>query len=189
MPSRNVVLALAAAGAILLASSPSRADGFRLFPVLSSDFKFDPTLTMIGGTSFSTTRDGKALGTVGIGLNINCGLFQDGQNRIRTHVSLTDTFGHGVNAQTFDLSPRYTLPIGKDMYFSIGPSVAAVNARLYSANSNRYSILAGYGAAGGLEYRHGHAYVGLDAEYLDTTPHRDTRLPTAKLLFVVGYHL
>lgn len=189
MPCKTFALFVVVTIFLVLGATPSRADDFRLFPGLKPGFKFDPTLTVIGGSSFSTTRGGKALGTVGVGFDINCGAFQDPDNRIRTHISLTDTFGHGVNAQTFDLSIRYTLPVAKDVNLSLGPSVAAVNARLYDANNNRYSLLAGYGAAGGLEYRHGHAYAGIDAEYLDTSKHRETRLPTAKLLFVIGYHL
>jgi hypothetical protein len=119
---------------------------------------------------------------LGLDFNMNCGLIQTPDNRIRTHIQINHVDESGVKSTSFELSPRYTLPIGGGFSAGAGPVLALV--RVDSGNSNQN--LFGYGAVAGLNFRAGMFYAGADLRYLNTTEHNNTQLDNWALLAKVG---
>ena len=118
-------LATAVAVAGLTFAGAAQADGIRFFPALEKGFKLEPTLAVTGGiTHAAGTRDDN-MGSYGIDFNMNCGLLQTPANRIRTHVQINRVDESGIKATSFELSPRYTLPIGSGFSVGAGPVIGS----------------------------------------------------------------
>lgn len=141
---------------LLAASSPSYAGGWRLLPVLDNDLKFEPTLAF---TINSVDPDGwKNATAYGLDFNFNCGLLQDPDNRMRTHLNISRADDDGLKLMAYELSPRYTLPLSNNFSFGVGPSLA-----LFSVEQGNYDeMLFGVGLAAGVNYRSGKFYAGAD---------------------------
>ena len=101
----------------------------------------------------------------GVDVNLNCGLVQSPDNRIRTHVNISHTNKNGTSVNAFELSPRYTVPLGDGLSAGVGPSVGAFQV---STPGNDRTLL-GMGAAAGMNYRAGALYTGFDIRYHATT--------------------
>lgn len=162
MTINRLATALALAG--LTFAGAAQADGIRFFPALEKGFKLEPTLAVTGGmTHAAGTRDDN-MGSYGIDFNMNCGLFQTPANRIRTHVQINRVDESGIKATSFELSPRYTLPLGAGLSIGAGPALAMVSVDNGNADRNLF----GYGAVAGLNFRAGMFYAGTDIRYLNT---------------------
>lgn len=147
-----------------LAFASAHADGLRFLPALESGFKAEPTLALTAGVMNTPAARDNAIGVYGIDFNMNCGLIQTPENRIRTHIQFNHVNQSGVKATTIELSPRYTLPLGGGFSFGAGPSLAYVSADTLAGDKNLF----GYGAAAGFNFRKGMYYSGLEARYLNT---------------------
>ena len=138
------------------------AEGWRFLPALEKGMKFEPTL------AFTVSRvdpDGWSSETAyGLDFNFNCGLIQDPKNRIRTHLNLTHFNENGLSMTGYELSPRYTVPLGNNLSVGVGPSLA-----LFSLESGAYDEMHfGVGLAAGVNYRAGSFYAGADLRFHDT---------------------
>ena len=111
-----------------------------------------------------------------------------GKNGGHVNAKLLFLNGSDLTAQTFSISPRYTLPVSRSLSVNIGPTAGAVNVRDRRQVSGEYELLASYGVAGGIEYRRGHAYAGIDLSYEDTTRRRRTELEKTTLTLNIGYY-
>lgn len=141
-------------------SAGAMADGLKFAPVLSDQaFKFEPTIALTVGT---VKPNGESSETAyGVELNFNCGLLQTSDNRIRTHLSLSRVNDNNYDATIIEMSPRYTLPLASGFSVGVGPSLGAVRVDPDAAGANRETFFA-YGIVGGVNYRMGALYAGLD---------------------------
>ena len=175
------------APALLLASltlgaSASHADGLRLFPSLDAGFKFDPTLAVSAGVMDANAASDNSITVYGLDFNMNCGLIQTPDKRIRTHIQINRVNGSGIKSTAFELSPRYTLPVGGGFSLGAGPVPAAVMVD----NGNADKTLFGYGAVAGLNFRSDMFYAGADVRYLNTTERDNAELDNWALLAKFG---
>lgn len=141
-------------------SAGAMADGLRFAPLLSdSGFKFAPTLAVMAGAVKPSGESGEAV--YGIDLNFNCGLLQTPENRIRTHLTLSRVSDSNYDATLIEMSPRYTVPLASGFSIGVGPSLGAVRIDPDVVGRNRETLFA-YGLVGGVNYRMGALYAGLD---------------------------
>lgn len=178
MNKKFAALALLAACATTV-----HAEGLRFLPGLDSGFKFEPTVALTVGATHAPAAGDNVVASYGLELNMNCGLLQTPDNRIRTHLQLNRIDQSGIEATSLELSPRYTLPIGGGFSFGAGPALAWVNTDTGSGNKDLFA----YGAAAGFNFRKGHYYSGLDLRYLDTEERGRTGLENWTLQAKVGY--
>ena len=152
-------------------SAAAMADGLTFAPILSDKaFKFEPTVALTVGT---VKPNGESSGTAyGVDLNFNCGLLQTPDNRIRTHLSLSRINDKDYDATTIEMSPRYTLPLASGFSVGVGPSLGAVRVDPDVAGVRRQTFFA-YGLVGGVNYRMGAFYAGLDVGVRRTNEKND----------------
>ncbi|MDP3538977.1 MAG: hypothetical protein Q8S26_09765 [Azonexus sp.] len=175
------------APALLLASltlgaAASHAEGLRFFPGADAGFKFEPTLAITAGVMDASGARDSSMTVYGLDFNMNCGLFQTPDNRIRTHVQFNRVDESGVKSSAFELSPRYTLPVGGGFSVGAGPVLAAVMVD----NGNNDKTLFGYGAVAGLNFRSGPLYLGADVRYLNTTERDNVQFENWAVLAKLG---
>lgn len=162
MKLNRLASALLATG-LALGVTATQAEGLRFMPGLEKGFKFEPTLAVTGGVTSVPSANDDSVAFYGVDFNMNCGLIQTADNRIRTHVQINHYADSDVKFGTFELSPRYTIPLGAGFSVGAGPVVGAVR-------SNRENnVQFAYGAVIGANYRAGMAYVGVDVRYMNTT--------------------
>ena len=181
MKLKNLVPALIFA-TLSLTGTSGRAEGLKFIPVLDSGFKFAPTLAVSAGAM--NVRDGRddIDFVYGLDFNFNCLLFQTPENRMRTHVQINHADNADVKSTSFELAPRYTLPIGSGFAFDLGPVFALVLADNGLADKDLF----GYGAVGGLEFRKGVYYSGIDLRYLATNKRDNIQFENWVLLAKAG---
>lgn len=169
-------------GSLAFSATASHAEGLRFFPGLDSGFKFEPTLALSAGVMHAKAADDNSQLVYGLDFSMNCGLIQTPDNRIRTHVQINHTNESGVKATSFELSPRYTLPIGSGFSVGAGPVIGMVKADNGVADKNLFA----YGAVVGANYRKGMYYSGLDLRYLNTSERSNVGFENWALIAKVG---
>lgn len=145
---------------LALSSVPAlAADGWTWLPILSPGYKAEPTLAL-SVASTKPDKGGEATAW-GVDFNFNCGLIQSPDQRIRTHFNVSHSSDSGVKTTAFELSPRYTAPLGGGWSAGVGPSLGVFKVETGSVSKNLF----GTGLAAGLNYRVGSFYTGLDLRY------------------------
>ena len=172
------------AGLSLTATS-SHAEGLKFLPALQSDYTFSPTLAVSAGVLNIPDAGHDADFAYGLDFNFNCLLLQTPDNHLRTHLQVSHTDNSGLKSTSFELAPRYTLPVGGGFAFNVGPVLALVLAD----NGQADASLFGYGLVSGLEFRKGIFYSGIDLRYLDTNEHNDVEFENWALLAKIGINL
>lgn len=154
---KKTLIALALSSLSLTAVA---AEGWKFAPLFTEPgFKLDPT---IAATVGSVKQQGGPTDTAyGVELNVNCGLIQSPDNRIRTHISLNRLTENTYDATLFELSPRYTVPLADGFSIGVGPSIGAARVDPSAAGVSGETLFA-YGVVAGLNYRKGALYAGLD---------------------------
>jgi hypothetical protein len=181
MKLNRLATTLLAAG-LLLGASASQADGLKFFPGLQAGFKAEPSVALSAGVMGSPATSNDSMFVYGLDFNMNCGLIQTPDNRIRTHVQINHTDESGMKATSFELSPRYTLPVGSGFSVGAGPVLGLVMADNGRTDKNLF----GYGAVVGANYRKGMYYSGLDLRYLNTSDSNGLSFENWALLAKVG---
>ena len=181
MKTTRFASALLVAG-LALGSAASHADGLTFFPGLQSGFKHEPSLAVSVGVMNADAANDDAQFVYGLDFNMNCGLVQTPDKRIRTHLQINHVNESGVKATSFELSPRYTLPVGGGFSVGAGPVLALVMADNGATDKNLF----GYGAVVGANYRRGAYYSGLDLRYLNTNERSNVEFENWALLAKVG---
>jgi hypothetical protein len=134
---------LALAATLVTLSFVASANEWRFVPLMTDpSFKLEPS----------------------IALTANCGLLQDPQNRMRTHINIGSKNEDDVSVNSFELSPRYTVPLGQGLSIGVGPSLAVYRL---SGRGYEETLLAG-GVAAGINYRSGALFLGADVRFHDT---------------------
>lgn len=181
MKSSKIASTLLLAG-LALGATASHADGLKFLPGLQPGFKAEPSIAVSIGVMGSPVTNDNSMLAYGLDFNMNCGLIQTPENRIRTHVQINHVDESGMKSTSFELSPRYTLPVGSGFSVGAGPVLALVMADNGRADKNLF----GYGAVVGANYRKGMYYSGLDLRYLNTTERDGVSFENWALLAKVG---
>ncbi|MBU1365018.1 MAG: hypothetical protein KKE51_14475 [Gammaproteobacteria bacterium] len=167
---------------LALGATASHADGLTFFPGLQSGFKFEPSVAVSVGVMGAPAANDDSMFVYGLDFNMNCGLIQTPDNRIRTHIQINHIDESGMKSTSFELSPRYTLPVGGGFSVGAGPVLGLVQAD----NGRADKSLFGYGAVVGANYRKGLYYSGLDLRYLNTSESDNVSFENWALLAKVG---
>jgi hypothetical protein len=156
---KKLTLALALLGATTLAGAQS----WRFLPITDPGYPLKPTLAL----TFNRVSpyDAPDASAWGVDFNFNSGLIQSPDNRMRTHLQVHRSDEEGVKATVFELSPRYTWPLGESFSAGFGPSLTALRTR--AAGVSR--TFTGLGLAGGVNWNLGRVYVGADLRWHNTT--------------------
>lgn len=150
------------AAALAATATAAAAEGWRFAPLFSDkDFKLEPTLAAT--INDVDPKDGNSATSYGIDLNFNCGILQDPQNRMRTHLNIHQANEDGTQVTAFELSPRYTVPFGGGLSAGVGPSLGAFKVKV--DGTGFHETYFGLGLAAGVNYRVGVFYAGADLRY------------------------
>ena len=179
---KKTILAAVVTSAVL-ASSATFAEGWRVLPILSDkSMKFEPTLAVTLNRVDPDQANFNSATAYGLDLNFNCGLIQDPLNRIRTHLNLSRSDKDGLEVLAFELSPRYTVPLGNGLSVGVGPSLA-----VYELDAPGFSeSYFGVGVAAGVNYRVKEFYAGADLRLHNTRSDRGVDYDNATLGAKVG---
>lgn len=152
-----------------LVSTVAIAEGWRFLPVLSDkSMKFEPSVALSVNYVDPDAQNLNSTTALGVDFNFNCGLIQDPNNRIRTHINLTSSDEDRVEVLGFELSPRYTVPLGNGLSIGAGPSIAVYQLDLPGISES----LLGLGVAAGVNYRKDAFYAGADLRVHNTRTER-----------------
>ena len=171
------------AAALALGATAAQAEGMSSLPGMQTLSKYEPTIALTGGAMNAPSANDDAIAVYGLEINMNVAAFQELNSHIRTHLQVNRVDESGVRATTAELSPRYTVPMGNSFSAGIGPVLAWVDADNTHGNQNLF----GYGAVAGLNYRHGHMYVGLDLRYMNTSERQSVTFENTILQAKIGY--
>lgn len=156
---KKTLLATLLAATSLTAS----AEGAKFAPLLTDpDFRFEPTIAAVIGAL--KPEDASSGLYAGAELNFNCGLFQTADRRMRTHLAVGSYDQDGAELTTVELSPRYTVPIGSGFALGAGPGLAYVRSTVANQDTSHVAWM----IAGGVSFRKGAYYAGVDLRYQDT---------------------
>ncbi len=162
---RRSLIAAAALSLGALFAPVAHAEGWQLLPVLNDPgFKLEPTLALT--VNRLAPDQGDSATAYGLELNFNCILLQTPDKRVRTHINVSGSDESGLKTTAFELSPRYTMPVGMPgLSLGVGPSLAVFKVEAAGVSRN----LTGIGLAGGVNYRMGAFYVGADVRVHSTS--------------------
>ena len=165
---KKTVLAALVASAVF--SSAALADGWKFAPLLTDkSFKLEPTVAVTVNSVNPDMAGMKTASAYGIDFNFNCGLLQDPQNRMRTHLNISSSDKDGVEVMAYELSPRYTVPMGNGLSVGVGPSLAVFKVEDGAVSESYFGV----GVAAGVNYRAGAFYAGADVRWHDTSTKND----------------
>jgi hypothetical protein len=151
-------------------SFAANAEGWKFGPLFTdSSFKLAPSLALT--VNNVDPKDSNSETGVGVDFNFNCGLIQDPQNRMRTHINIGHTTENESTVNSFELSPRYMVPVGQNLSIGAGPSLAVYNLK---APGGYDETLFGIGVAAGVNYRSGAFFMGGDVRYHNTEKEKGT---------------
>ncbi|MEY4751225.1 MAG: hypothetical protein RIQ60_3439 [Pseudomonadota bacterium] len=161
-PTRHALKIAAAALSLgaLLAPVAAQAQGWQFLPLLNDPgYKPEPSVALT--VDRVDPGQGSSVDAYGLDVNVNCGLIQSPDKRIRTHINLSASDDAGVKTSNFELSPRYTLPLAgmPGLSLGAGPSLGLFKVQASGAASR---TLTGVGLAAGINYRSGAFYAGAD---------------------------
>lgn len=142
-------------------TSTAFADDWKFLPVRDADYKPDLTLSVVGGVMNGTPGGSGAYR--GLEVALNCMALQPPSGVIRSKISL-GTFDHnGLKLTSFEINPRWTNLISKDLTFGIGPGIGFVKAEVNGQSTN----LAAFQVGADLDYQIGSINLGLAARWQD----------------------
>lgn len=179
---KKTILATVFTSAVL-ASSAAVAEGWRVLPILSDKtMKFEPTLALTLNRVDPDQSNFNSVTAYGLDLNFNCGLIQDPLNRMRTHFNVSRSDKQGLEVLAFELSPRYTVPLGNGLSIGVGPSLAVFELDAPGFSESYFGI----GVAAGVNYRVNQFYAGADLRIHDTRSDRGVNYDNVALGAKVG---
>lgn len=154
-------LALACAAVPALADQP-----WRFLPIMDKDYQPDFTLSVVGGMMDPEGVDKDRY--VGLELALNCGLLQTPTGVVRTKISYGQFDKDGVELRTFEVNPRWTIPLTDRLSAGFGPGIGYVRAKVDGNDADLFAWQLG----ADLDYRLGALNLGLGARWQDTADKR-----------------
>jgi hypothetical protein len=157
--ARSLLLSLLS---LLAVSSSAFAGDWKLLPVRDAEFKPEVTVSAVAGSL--DPQHGGAGNYSGIELALNCLLLQPPSGVMRTHISLGQFDHNGLKLTDFEINPRWTVKLNKDLSFGVGPGVGVVNAEIAGHSATLYALQLG----ADLDYRMGPLNFGLGMRWQAT---------------------
>lgn len=161
MKMRTARTAIAAMSLIGMTGSATAGE-WKFLPILDKDYKPEMTLSLIGGLLDPKEADRDTF--AGLELAMNCGLFQTPSGVVRTKISFARFDHDGYDYRTFEVNPRWTVPIAQNLSFGIGPGIGYVKTKVGSRDTEMFAWQIG----ADLDYRIGQINLGLGARWQDT---------------------
>jgi hypothetical protein len=165
-------LATALSLSLSLIAMPSLAGDWKVLPVRDAGFKPDFTVSALVG-SLNPEHAGSDT-YVGGEVAFNCLLVEPPVGKIRTKISVGSFDDNGLELTSFELNPRWTFDINKNLSVGIGPGMGYVDAE---RGGNSQGLWAGQVGVD-LDYRIGAINLGLAARWQGTE--NDTIAPGFK---------
>lgn len=178
---KTTALAAALVATIVLAPASAQAQSWRFLPLFNdSSFQLRPTLAFT--TGYVNPDGAPSATTWGLEVNVHSGVVQSPDNRIRSYLQLNFSDKGGVKATVFELSPRYMLPLDGSFSVGLGPSLASATVKAGGASNTLW----GLGLGGGLDWRLGSLYAGVDLRWHETARKNGVTYDHTALGFKVG---
>lgn len=152
--------------ALALAAASASAGEWQFLPILKDGYKPDLVLSAVGG---SLDPQGAAADTyLGLELAMNCGLFQTPSGVVRTKISYGGYDHDGLEYRSFEVNPRWTVPLAQNLSFGIGPGIGYVRTEVGGRDTDLFAWQVG----ADLDYRLGRVSFGLGLRWQDTVNKR-----------------
>lgn len=144
------------------AAVPALAEGWRVLPIMDADYRPDFTLSVVGGV-LDPEHAGKGAYR-GVELAFNCGMLQTPTGVVRTKLSYGRYDKDGLELRSFEVNPRWTLPVTENLSAGVGPGIGYVRTEMAGRDTDLFAWQ--LGAA--LDYRMGPVTLGLGARWQDS---------------------
>lgn len=149
--------------AALCACAGSAVAGeWQFLPVLKDGYKPEFVLSAVGGALDPKGADRDTY--AGVELAFNCGLFQTPVGVVRTKVSYGGYDHDGLEYRSFEVNPRWTMPVAQNLSFGVGPGIGYVRTEAGDRDAHMFAWQLG----ADLDYRMGRLNLGLGARWQDT---------------------
>lgn len=145
-----------------LAAASAAADNWKVLPATDAGFKPDFTLSAAVGSMNPEHLDSDTY--LGAELAFNCLLLQPSTGSIRTRISLGRFDDQGTELTSFEINPRWTVKLDKNLSVGVGPGIGYVNADVGGRSTHLLAVQVG----ADLDYRIGALNLGLGARWQDT---------------------
>lgn len=150
------------AAALCVCAGSAAAGEWQFLPILKDGYKPDLVLSVAGGALDPKGADRHTY--AGLELAMNCGLFQTPTGVVRTKISYGGYDHDGLEYRTFEVNPRWTVPVAQNLSFGIGPGIGYVRTEVGSRDTHMFAWQVG----ADLDYRMGRMNLGLGARWQDT---------------------
>jgi hypothetical protein len=159
---RNALSILLGLGLLAASATALAGDNWKLLPVRDAGFKPDLTLSAAVG---SLDPQHASSGTyTGAELAFNCLALQPPSGTMRSKISLGRFDHDGMKLTTFEVNPRWTTEISKDLTVGVGPGIGLVKAEIGGQSKTMGALQVG----ADLDYRVGALNLGLGARWQAT---------------------
>ena len=167
-------------------SSSAFAGDWKLLPVRDADFKPEVTVSAVAGSL--DPQHGGAGTYSGIEVALNCLLLQPPSSFMRTHLSLGQFDHDGLKLTDFEINPRWTVKLNRDLSFGVGPGIGLVHAEFAGQSATLFALQLG----ADFDYRMGPINLGLGARWQATEGKEIVRgrsgADNALILARIGYN-
>lgn len=153
---------LALCGLSLIATSALAGEGWKVLPVTDAGYKPDVTLSAIVGSMDPKNADSNAF--TGAEVAFNCLMLQPPSGVIRSKISVGQYDHGGLKLTSFEVNPRWTFIIDKDLSVGFGPGIGYVEAKAAGQSKGMWAAQVG----ADLDYRIGKLNLGLAARWQST---------------------
>jgi hypothetical protein len=156
---RNTLVALLSLSLLGASAATTAADDWKLMPVSDANYKPEMTLSGVVG-SLNPEHVGSG-GYTGVELAFNCLALQPPSGMIRSKISLGEFDHQGMKLTTFEVNPRWTTNLDKNLSVGFGPGIGLVKAEMAGGSANMAALQLG----ADLDYRIGALNLGLGARW------------------------
>lgn len=174
-----------ALSAILFSSATVKAGSFTFAPFLQEGFKYEPTLSFIGGKLDPDIEDVDESAVVGIELSFNHPLLATPANGIREQLSIISFDNDGLKMTSFEINPHYVINLSPAFAFGFGPGIGLVNVDYNGDSDTAFSGQLG----ASIQYRTGTLYFALEArqQYTANIDMLDDDVNNTRISLKLGY--
>lgn len=158
---RQIHKCLGVAGLVLAAGSASAGE-WQFLPIMKEGYKPEFVLSAVAGTLDPKGADRDTY--AGLELAMNCGLFQTPSGVVRTKISYGGYDHDGLEYRSFEIDPRWTVPLAQNLSFGIGPGIGYVRTEV----ADRETDLFAWQLGADVDYRVGRVSLGLGVRWQDT---------------------